>query len=130
MFKNRKHDHIGLGTNDIEATVKWYEEVLGFKEYGRCVAPDGTPCRFLTDGYLNYEVFQPVGGVDPAVAGKVDHISFVSEDIEKDYAEAMAAGHKCTTNGIESIPTAWTNGCRYFKIATSTGEEIEFCQIL
>ena len=130
MFKKRKHDHIGLGTNDIEATAKWYEDVLGFEEYGRCVAPDGTPCRFLTDGYLNYEIFQPVNGIDPAVVGKIDHISFVSDDIEADYAAAVQEGHRCTTDGIEQSPTAWKRGCRYFKIATATGEEIEFCQIL
>ena len=29
MIKNRKVGHIGFGTNDIEATTKWYVEVLG-----------------------------------------------------------------------------------------------------
>lgn len=130
MFKNRKHDHIGLGTNDLEATVNWYQEVLGFHEYGRCTAPDGTPVRFLTDGYLNYEIFQPVSGVKKELEGKIDHISFMSEDIEKDYSDAVKAGFTVTTNGVETMPDAWTNGCRYFKVRTPSNEEIEFCQII
>ena len=30
MIKNRPLGHIGLATTDLEATAKWYEEVLGF----------------------------------------------------------------------------------------------------
>ena len=63
MLKNRKHDHIGLATDDIDATVAWYTEVLGFELYGECIAPDGTPCKFLRGNGINYEVFQPVSGV-------------------------------------------------------------------
>lgn len=130
MLKGRKHDHIGLATTDIEKTVNWYIEVLGFELYGQCIAPDGTPCKFITNHEINYEIFQPVGGVDAAVAGKIDHISFVSDDIEKDYAYCMEMGYPCTTGGIQGIETAWERGCRYFKIASPTGEEIEFNQIL
>ena len=35
-----------------------------------------------------------------------------------------------TTNGIEGIPEFWEKGCRYFKIASPTGEQVEFCQVL
>ncbi len=35
-----------------------------------------------------------------------------------------------TTNGIEEIPSFWEKGIRYFKIASPTGEEFEFCEIL
>jgi len=130
MLKGRKHDHVGLATNDIEATVNWYVDVLGFEQYGECVAPDGTPCRFISNRGINYEVFQPVGGMDPAVEGKIDHMSYVSDDIEADYQYCVEKGLKITTDGIEAIPDAWESGCRYFKIASPTREEIEFCQIL
>jgi catechol 2,3-dioxygenase-like lactoylglutathione lyase family enzyme len=130
MIKNRKHDHVGLATNDLEATVKWYVEELGFEEYGKCVAPDGTPIRFIKGKDIRYEIFQPVNGVDAAVQGKIDHIAFVSNDIEKDYRYCMEKGYRDTTDGIQGIPTAWERGNRYFKVATSTGEEIEFCQVL
>ncbi|WP_066684445.1 VOC family protein [Christensenella intestinihominis] len=130
MLKNRKHDHIGLATDDIDATVAWYTEVLGFELYGECIAPDGTPCKFLRGNGINYEVFQPVSGVGESVRGKIDHISFVSDDIEKDYEYSVKMGYPCTTGGIQDMESAWENGCRYFKIKSPTGEEIEFDQIL
>jgi hypothetical protein len=37
-------------------------------------------------------------------------------------------GYTITTNGIEALPTFWDNGCRYFKILSPTGEQVEFSQ--
>ena len=39
-------------------------------------------------------------------------------------------GYTICTDGIEGIPTFWEKGCRYFKLLTPTGEQVEFCQIL
>jgi catechol 2,3-dioxygenase-like lactoylglutathione lyase family enzyme len=130
MIKNRKHDHIGLATKDLQATVNWYVDVLGFEVIGDFVAPDGTPCKFLKNTDITYEIFQPVGGVDAEVAGKIDHFAFQSDDIEKDYEFCKEQGYEITTNGIEGIPTFWEHGCRYFKIASPTGEAIEFCEVV
>ena len=130
MLENRKLDHIGFGTDNLEEAVRWYTNELGFKVIGECVAPDGTPIAFLKGREFTYEIYQPVSGVDPKTAGKVDHIAFVSDDIEKDYAECMKRGYKDTTNGIQGIPSAWEKGNRYFKVLSATGEEVEFCQVL
>lgn len=130
MIKGRPLDHIGLATNDIKATTDWYVKVLGFEQFGDFVAPDGTPCKFIRGKDAVYEIFQPVNGIDPAVEGKIDHISFKSDNIEKDYEFCMKAGLKCTTGGVQTIATFWEKGCRYFKVASPSGEEIEFCQII
>jgi catechol 2,3-dioxygenase-like lactoylglutathione lyase family enzyme len=130
MIKNRAHDHLGLATNDLNVTVKWYVEELGFEVYGECVAPDGTPIKFLRGKDIRYEIFQPVKGVAASVEGKIDHIAFVSNDIEADYKFCMEKGYRDTSGGIQGIPNAWKNGNKYFKVATPTGEEIEFCQVL
>ena len=130
MIKRRKHAHIGLGTNDIDKTTNWYIDELGFELYGQCVAPDGTPCRFIRNGDVQYEIFQPVNGIKPEHVGKIDHFAFVSDDIEKDYEFCMNKGYTFTTDGIQEIPGAWEKGTKYFKIASATGEEIEFAQIL
>jgi len=130
MLKNRKLDHIGFGTNNLEETVKWYTKELGFKVIGSCTAPDGTPIKFLKGPEFTYEIYQPVKGVNPKTAGKVDHIAFVSDDIEKDYKECMKKGYKESTKGIQGIPSAWKKGNRYFKVFSVSGEEIEFCQVL
>jgi catechol 2,3-dioxygenase-like lactoylglutathione lyase family enzyme len=130
MIKNRKSDHIGLATNDIEATVNWYIDVLGFELIGDFVTQDGTQCKFLKNTDVVYEIFQSAKGVSEGAAGKIDHFCFQSENIERDYDFCKELGYQFTTKGIIGIPTFWEHGCRYFKIASPTGEEIEFCEVL
>ena len=62
--------------------------------------------------------------------GKIDHISYLSNDIEADYQYCVNAGYKICTDGIEGIPYFWEKGCKYFKILSPTGEQVEFCQVL
>ena len=128
MIKNRRPDHIGLGVSDIETSVKWYIDVLGFELIGAFTTPAGEPVRFLKSGDLVYEIFQPAGGV--AAPGKIDHFSFASDDIEADYAYCQEQGYTFEEEGIQSIPTFWEKGIRFFKIMSPTGEAVEFCQIL
>ena len=128
MIKNRRPDHIGLGVSDIETSVKWYIDVLGFELIGAFTTPAGEPVRFLKSGDLVYEIFQPAGGV--AAPGKIDHFSFASDDIEADYAYCREQGYTFEEEGIQSIPTFWEKGIRFFKIMSPTGEAVEFCQIL
>lgn len=128
MIKNRKMGHIGLAVNDIESSVRWYIDVLGFELIGSFTATDGAPVRFLKSGDIVYEIFQPPGGA--AAPGKIDHFCFESTDIEADYAYCAAQGYTFEEEGIQSIPTFWEKGIRYFKIMSPTGEAVEFCQIL
>ena len=128
MIKNRKMGHIGLGVNDLDASAAWYVDVLGFQEIGSFVTPDGVRAKFLQNGDLVYEIFQPLGGV--AAPGKIDHFCFESTDIEADYAYCVEQGYSFEAEGIQSIPTFWDKGIKYFKILSPTGEAIEFCQIL
>ena len=128
MIKNRKMDHIGLAVADLNAAAAWYMDVLGFERIGAFVAPDGTPVNFLKSGDLVYEIYQPAGGVD--APGKIDHFSFLSTDIEADYAYCVQQGYSFEAEGIQSIPTFWEKGIKYFKIMSPTGEPVEFCQIL
>ena len=128
MIKNRKMDHIGLAVTDLKATAKWYMDVLGFELIGAFVAPDGTPVNFLKSGDVVYEIYQPIDGV--SAPGKIDHFCFVSNDIEADYAYCVEQGYSFEAEGIQSIPTFWEKGIKYFKIMSPTGEPVEFCQIL
>lgn len=128
MIKNRKLGHIGLAVNDLEASVQWYCDVLGFTLIGAFRTPDGVQARFLQNGDLVYEIYQPLERV--AAPGKIDHICLESTDIEADYAYCLAQGYSFEEAGIQSIPTFWEKGIRYFKIMSPTGEAVEFCQIL
>ena len=128
MIQNRKLGHIGLATNDIEATVSWYIKELGFKLIGDFKTADGIPIQFIQSGDIIYEVFQPHGGA-PA-PGKIDHFCFESQDIEADYRYCCEQGYAFEAEGIQELPCVWEKGARYFKILSPTGEAVEFCQIL
>ena len=130
MIKNRKHGHIGLATNDVEKDAKWYTDVLGFEVIGKFKGDDGTNVYFLKNCDVVYEMYQANPALPPEVAGKIDHYSFDSTDIEADYKYCVEQGYTITTNGIEEIPQFWANGVRYFKIASPTREQMEFCQVL
>lgn len=124
MLKGRSMDHIGIASVDVEADVRYYVDVLGFRVIGHF----GT-CYFIQNGGTIYEIFSRKEQPDAAV-GKIDHIAYTSRDIERDYAYALARGYEITTNGIESIDHFWAHGIRYFKLRTPGGQEIEFNQIL
>ena len=129
MIKGRALDHIGLANSDVEAAKDFYCTVLGFRVIGTFDCGIGHPVYFVQNGGTVYEMYQD-DALPADARGKIDHISYVSADIEADYAFCKSAGYTVTTNGIEALPTFWAHGCRYFKIASPTGEQIEFSQIL
>ncbi len=130
MFEGRKLDHIGIQVKDSEADAKFYMEKLGFELLAKFKSSRGEYYTwFVTNGNITYEIYQSADIPDAAV-GKVNHIAITSEDIEADYKYCLDNGYEITTNGVESIPSRWENGCKYFKVKSPTGEEIEFNQNL
>ena len=126
MIKELKQDHIGLAVPDVEKDAKWYQDELGFCVKGKFFN-NGHNVYFLERKGTVYEMYQE-DGMDPKTVGKIDHVAYTSEDIEADYKACVEAGYKVTTDGIEFIPAFWEHGCRYFKIESPCGEQIEFCQ--
>lgn len=131
MIKNRPLDHIGLAVTDVEADAAWYQDVLGLSVKGKFQNSEGQNVYFLTtkDGSVTYEMYQD-DSLPADAQGKIDHISYVSTDIEADYQYCLDAGYDICTAGIEGIADFWEKGCVYFKIKSPTGEQIEFCQVL
>ena len=128
MIKNRKLTHIGFATDNIDATVNWYIDVLGFELIGSFSSPAGEPIRFIRSGETVYEIYTPIGGDD--APGKIDHLCYESTDIEADYAYCKAQGYTFQAEGIQELPTVWEKGVRFFKIMSPSGEPVEFCQVL
>lgn len=125
MLNNKKLDHIGLATNNQEEDVNFYLNVMGFHIKGKFQNGDDIVYFLENDFGTIYEIYP-----DENANGKIDHIAFSSNDIEKDYICAKENGYNICTNGIEKIDTFWNNGIKYFKIKTPGGEEVEFCQKL
>ena len=94
------YDHVGIPTNDMEATTKFYETII----------------------IETYEVF----GKAAMVRGAIDHIALRVTDIEKCYEEAVAAGLD-VFEGPCFLPF-WENGIKYICVMGPNKEVVEFLQ--
>ncbi|HML37649.1 MAG TPA: VOC family protein [Bacillota bacterium] len=55
-------NHIALSVPDLEESVKWYKEILGFKELGRMVIPhNGVSIAFIKGGDFCLELLNVPG---------------------------------------------------------------------
>lgn len=117
--------HAGIPTNDLTATIAFYE-ALGFQQTGLFSNGDSR-CAFLKLDNLVIETWEgdPVGH-----AGAINHISLDATDVTKAFEAVKAAGFELIDQEIQSIPTFWQHGIRYFNILGPNQEIIEFCQIL
>ncbi len=122
--RGRALDHIGLISSDVERDVKFYCEELGFRVTGAF-----GPIRFIQNGSTAYEIL-PGRNLPEGTPSMLDHVSYVSGDIEADYEYVKSLGLEILGNGIMDIPFFWEKGCRCFKFRAPGGEVLEFDQIL
>ena len=116
--------HIGLPTNDMEATMAFYKK-LGFE----LVHEKTVDCRvcFLQMQNLVIETYENKQAV--LKPGAIDHIAIDCTNIEAAFAEAKKLGLQFAGDTIESLPF-WKNGVRFFKVIGPNAELVEYCQIL
>ena len=120
--------HIGLPTNDIEATIKFYE-TLGFEVASTCDLPTDK-VAFLKLKNICIETYQSkAGDCAKGYDGAVDHISVDVDDIEAALEAVKAAGLGPMNDEIEFLPF-WEKGGRFFKVLDPNNAPVEFCQIL
>ncbi len=120
--------HIGIPTNDIEATKEFYTG-LGFELVYETVNENGSvPVAFLKAGDILIETYE---NKKAAMArGAIDHIALNVPDIEPVYALAKEKGYRfLESDDIVFLPF-WENGIRYFLLDGPNREAIEFLQKL
>lgn len=117
----REIDHLNLTVSDLEKTVKFYTETLGFTEQHRFSNGERTYV-FVNNGTLLYEI----GENKDLKNGELRHIAYVSTDIQSDYNFYKEKG--LTTTTLNCVDFMFEKGMRYFFIAGPCGESIEFCQ--
>ena len=79
-----KFDHIGIKCTDLEASVKYYTEVLGFEKTYE-VEVMGKPCVFVARGGLEIELESIGAAGDAPVAPPnvgLTHFAFETDDID------------------------------------------------
>lgn len=119
--------HIGIPTDRLEQTIRFYE-ALGFARRLETEVPQtGAQVCFLQLADLVLEVYEtdaPAGR-----DGAVDHICLGVSDIEQTWREVQSMGLPVVEEKIQQLPF-WENGIRYFNLRGVNQEKIEFCQIL
>ncbi|MYB83419.1 MAG: VOC family protein [Chloroflexi bacterium] len=88
--------HIAIGTDDPEATAKFYMEGLGLQQVGRVDSPTAEG-YYLSDGHVNMAILKwrqewaSVTEGAPKRTG-VHHIGFGVEDMDSAQAQVLSAG--------------------------------------
>lgn len=119
--------HIGIPTNDIEATIQFYEK-LGFEIAFRTVneAAD-EKVAFLKLYSLVIETYE--NKTAKMETGAIDHVAIDVKDIERVYELVKQAGMNTMQDTVHFLPF-WENGVKFFTIEGPNKERIEFSQYL
>lgn len=115
--------HIGVPTNDLEQTIRFYES-LGFKTAHRTANGD-EQVAFLRLGDLTIETYQNFKAAK--INGAVDHIAINVTDVDEARRIADSMGLEVIEEG--QLPF-WENGVKYFTILGPNREKLEFNQYL
>ena len=117
--------HIGLPTNDMEATLAFYQS-LGFTLAHRA-DNEGEKVCFLQLAGVCIEAYQ--NGKAVGKPGAIDHIALDVDDIQAAWDAVRAAGYQTREPAIRTLPF-WERGVSFFNIEGPNGETVEFGQIL
>ena len=119
--------HIGLPTNDMAATVAFYES-LGFENVYETVNEKANEkVAFLRLKNLTIEAYE--NGRAALCSGAIDHIAVDVSDAEQAYALAKEQGFRIVSDGVEFLPF-WEKGVKFFILEGPNRERVEFNQYL
>lgn len=114
--------HIGVPTNDIETTIKFYE-ALGFEVAFRTVNEAANEAvAFLKLENLVIETYENK-------AAKMKSGAIDVKDVEKVHELVTAAGLNTINDEVHFLPF-WENGVKFFTIEGPNKEKVEFSQYL
>ncbi len=119
--------HIGMPTDDLKATVTFWEK-LGFKKLGEFDTDDqGNEVVFMQYNHLTLEIWTGDGAVRKT--GAINHISLNTKDADAAFKAAKAEGFKLKDSEVQHLDF-WDKGIKFFNIEGPNAETIEFCEIV
>lgn len=135
MVQIKSLQHIGILVPDVEAAARWYIEKSGFYKKAEFMA-SGSRVIFVyspESGVLCELIERPQGSLEGEEikknGGRIDHIAYEVEDLDKEFEEAKACKMDII-EGIEQVPEFWENGFAYFLVYSPGGEKVEYCKVL
>jgi len=125
-------EHIGIAVKDLNATIKYYEEVLGLSCYAvEEVADQKVKTAFFMVGGTKIELLEstdPEGPIGKFIEKKgegIHHLAFAMEDVNVALQDAEAKGvqliDKSGRNGAEGLSIGFLHPKSTFGVLT------EFC---
>ncbi|MDR6555232.1 VOC family protein [Paenibacillus qinlingensis] len=123
----KKLEHVGVMVANLEASITFYENVIGLKHKGTLIHTNGV----IRLGFLGFEVeneteVELIEGYNANLPqeGKVHHLAFTVDDIETEFVRIQGLAIEQLDTEITTLP----NGSRYFFFNGLDGERIEFFQ--
>lgn len=122
-----KMEHVGVMVANLEASIRFYEEVIGLKHKSTLLHTNGViKLGFLGFEALNETEVELIEGYNAGLPqeGKVHHLAFTVDDIEAEFTRIKGLGVEQLDAEITTLP----NGSGYFFFNGLDGERIEFFQ--
>lgn len=129
----KKVDHIGVAVNNLEESVKFYEEILGLKLHGiETVEEQKVKVAFLPIGDTEIELLEattpdsPIAKFIEKKGQGVQHVAFRVDDIEKALEEMRSLGVRL----IDEKPRYGAGGARiaFLHPKSTNGLLVELCE--
>lgn len=129
----KKVDHIGVAVNNLEESIKFYEEILGLKLEGiETVEEQKVKVAFLPIGDTEIELLEattpdsPIAKFIEKKGQGVQHVAFRVDDIEKTLEEMRNLGVKL----IDEKPRYGAGGARiaFLHPKSTNGLLVELCE--
>ncbi|KRF20741.1 VOC family protein [Paenibacillus sp. Soil787] len=122
-----KMEHVGVMVANLEASIRFYEDVIGLKHKSTLLHTNGViKLGFLGFEALNETEVELIEGYNAGLPqeGKVHHLAFTVDNIEAEFTRIKGLGVEQLDAEITPLP----NGSRYFFFNGLDGERIEFFQ--
>jgi len=123
----KKVEHVGVMVKDMEASLKFYREVIGLELKDTVTDSNGMiKLAFLGFNRSEETEIELIQGSDDQLPeqGRVHHFAFTVDDIEEEFSRIQTLPVKLAGPQISTLP----NGSRYFFFRGPDGEMIEFFQ--
>jgi lactoylglutathione lyase len=117
--------HTRMRVNDLERSLKFYQEVLGLKVVGRHTSPRGAQLAFLAtpNSEEEIELCQMPGSPSVQVQPDLVHLAFEVDDLTKFAAELKEKGFP-----LSDGPTPAGGGMTIAFVDAPEGYEIELIE--
>ncbi|KPB06473.1 VOC family protein [Bacillus sp. CHD6a] len=120
----KRLEHVGIMVKDIQTSLEFYTNVVGFSLKGQLDHPNGEIklafLGFNETAETELELIQGYNDNLP-VEGKVHHLALTVDDVEAEHDRLKRLGVTFIEQEITTLP----NGARYIFFAGPDGEWIE-----